>query len=216
MQRLAANPSDRIVVPVSTQVIRLVEAWSALGCPDDLGVSPDEFLKEKTAKPGEILRFAPGEPDWKWRVKPFNPDGSKEFPPGIYFMRHGETDSVQEARATAHQKATAQLVAHVRAGKWKEAKETAKSAVGNGLLSEEEAGNAVDLALPNADDAERLPADQLLSAVSAAGPQKQQELLPVLQRRLGTMQDMSPEAQQAIRTHLGRIRSQAITPVVSR
>ena len=205
MQRLAANPTQRILVPISTQVIRLVEAWAALGCPDDLGVSPDEFLKEKAAKPGDIVRFVPGA-GGKWGITPFNPAGAKEFPPGIYFMRHGETDSVQEAKAAAHQKASAQLVAHVRAGKYKEARDTAKHAIGNGLLSEEDAGNMVDLALPNANDAERLPPDQLLSAVSAAEPQKQQELWPVLQRKLGTMSEISPEGRQAIKTHLGRIK----------
>jgi broad specificity phosphatase PhoE len=212
MQRLASNPNQRILVPISTQVIRLVEAWAALGCPDDLAVSPDEFLKERNAKPGEIDRFFPSSPDANWKMTPFKPEGAKEFPPGIYFMRHGETDSVQEAKANAHQKASAQLVAHVRAGRYKEARDTAKHAIGNGLMSEDDAGQMVDLALPNANDAERLPPDQLLSAVSAAGPQKQAELMPVLQRKLGTMQGMSPEGQQAIRTHLGRIRPQAAVP----
>lgn len=206
LQRLASNPSSRILVPTSTQVIRLIEAWAALGCPDDLSVDTNAYLKDTPGKPGDIVRFWP-EQDGKWKLTPFKPASATEFPPGLYFMRHGETDSVQALHAEAHQKARAQVIAHVRAGKWKEARDTVKAAVGSGLLSDEDAGNAVDMALPNAQDAARLAPHELLSAVSAAGPQKRQELMPVLNSRLGTMQGASPEAVQAIKQHLGRIRA---------
>jgi len=205
LQRLASSPTARILVPTSTQVIRLVEAWAALGCPDDLSVDTNAYLRDDPGKPGDIVRFWP-EQDGKWKLTPFDPASATQFPPGLYFMRHGETDSAQSAHADLHQRARAQIIAHVRAGKWKEARDTAKQHIAAGAISEDEAAEAVDLGLPNANDAERLPAHQLLSAVSAASPQRKAELMPVLQRKLGTMQGASPQGMQAIRSHLGRIR----------
>ena len=59
MQRLASEPTARIVVPTSTQVVKLVRAWCAAGCPDDGSVDHRPMLAEDKGAPGDMERFFP-------------------------------------------------------------------------------------------------------------------------------------------------------------
>lgn len=205
LQTLAAKPTEKILVPTSTQVIRLIEAWAALGCPDNMDVSPDAFLKEQPGAPGDMFRFWP-EQDGKWKLTPFKPVSKDKMPPGVYFMRHGETDSVQASKAEAGQKSRAQIIAHIRTGNYGKARDTAKHALANGHMSEDDISDAVDEALPNADSAQNMEPHQLLSATTAASPEKKAELMPVLAQKLGNLEGVEPHGQNLIRAHLGRIR----------
>src|ERR1700744_1820234 len=83
LQRLASNPNSRILVPTSTQVIKLIDAWAAKGCPDDMSVDENAYLKEENSKPGDIDRFWP-KPDGNWQLTHFNPASAGQFPPGVY------------------------------------------------------------------------------------------------------------------------------------
>jgi broad specificity phosphatase PhoE len=208
MQQLARDPSKRILVPTSTQVIKLVEAWCAAGCPDDLSVNPDAYLKENGGAPGSTERFYP-EPDGKWGLTHFNPAKASDFLPGIYFMRHGETDSVQAANATAAQQARARIVSGIRGAKtaqdWINVRSTSKRAKAMGQLSDQDISQAYDEALPTANDAPNMAPHELLNAASAASPAKRQELYPALRAAFGNMDGVSPEGRQALMTHLGRI-----------
>ena len=161
MQKFAGNPTERILAPTSSQVIRLARAWCTAGCPDDMSIDHAEMARDDAGKPGEIDRLFPG-PDGKWTLTPFSPKSAKEFAPGIYLMRHGETSAVQAQGASAGQKARAQIVGHVRSGNYQGAKDVAVKAHGAGHLSDQDISDAIDEALPTADDAARLPSDQLL------------------------------------------------------
>ena len=204
MQRLASAPNSRIVVPTSTQVIKLIQAWAKAGCPDDFSIDNDTMLQEDAGSPGEMERFFP-EPDGHWEMKPFAPKSAKDFPSGIYFLRHGETSSVQAEHADQGQRARAQIISHVRAGRYSDAKSVAQQASSAGHLSDDEIAGAIDESLPNANDAERLMPDQLMAAVSAAGPEKRSQLMPVLQRRFADLSAVSADGQRPLRGHLGRL-----------
>lgn len=204
IQSFASNPTQRILVPTSTQVIRLVEAWAALGSPDDLKVSPDSYLHEQAGVPGDIDRFFPSQ-DGKWHLTRFNPQTANDFLPGIYLMRHGETDSVAATNATHAQKARAQIITHVREGRWKEARSTAKQAAGSGILRDQDISDAIDEGLPTAADAPKLNPAQLLAAHSAGSSAKKAELAPALRAAFGDMSTVDPQGQRELRSHLGRI-----------
>jgi hypothetical protein len=204
MQQLARNPQSRILVPTSTQVVKLVEAWVAAGTPDDLTVSPDAYLKESGGAPGSLERFYP-DPQGNWELKPFNPQATADFGPGIYFMRHGETDSVQAAHATSAQQARARIVSGVRAQDWKGVRSTATTASKLGHLNDQEISDAIDEGLPTPNDAPRLAPHELLAAASAASPAKRQQLIPALQASMGNMDGVTPEGRKALLTHLGMI-----------
>jgi hypothetical protein len=204
MQRLATSPQSRIVVPTSSQVIRLAKAWCDAGCPDDFSVNIDTMSKDDEGKPGEIERLFP-EPSGQWGVTPFAPQSSKEFGPGIYLMRHGETDQVQAAHAVDHQKSRAQIIAHVRAGNYAGAREAGRSAVSAGHLTDDDVSSAVDEALPDGQSAHQLPPDQLLAAASAASPEKRAELMPALQSKFADLSGVAMDGQHQLRSHLGRL-----------
>jgi broad specificity phosphatase PhoE len=204
MQKLAQNPTERVLVPTSSQVIKLVRSWAAAGCPDDLSIDHRPMMQEDAGKPGSIERFFP-QPSGTWELTPFNPKDAKAFLPGIYFMRHGETSAVQAQNASAGQKARAQIIGHIRAGNYHGARDVAKAAHAAGHLGDDEISTAIDEALPGANDAQRLPSDQLLAAASAAGPQKRQELMPAVHQRFANLASVSPEGKSMLRSHLGRL-----------
>ena len=204
MQRLATNPTSRILVPTSSQVIRLVKAWCNAGCPDDFSVDTNEMTKDDAGNPGEIERLFP-EPSGMWGVTPFDPKTAQDFQPGIYLMRHGQTNSVQETKAANHQKSRAQVVAHIRAGNYAGAREVGKSAVDAGHLTDDEVSQAIDESLPNAQTAPQFPPHELLAAASAASPAKRAELMPTLQQHFADLSGVEPRGQHQLRSHLGRL-----------
>jgi broad specificity phosphatase PhoE len=203
-QKLAANPTGRYLAPTSSQLIKLAKAWIAAGAPDSMAIDHREMMKDDAGKPGEIERMFPTA-DGKWELNPFNPKTAPNFPPGIYLMRHGETSSVQAHTASEGQKARANLIGHIRSGNYQGAKEVAKSAHAAGHLNDDEISSAIDESLPSADEAQRLPNDQLLAAASAAGASKRAELLPTLQQRFSDLSSVSPEGKHALASHLGRL-----------
>jgi broad specificity phosphatase PhoE len=204
MQYLAAHPTQQVLVPTSSQVEKLVDAWVSAGTPDDLSVSPDAYLKESAGKPGDMKRFFPGA-DGAWGLTSFKPQSASSFPPGIYFMRHGETDSVQANHASASQSARAQIVSHVRSANWRGARDAAKTASSSGHLSDQEISDAIDEGLPTAEDAPRLAPHELLAAASAASPARRAEFQPLIDQKFGNMDGMSQMGRHAILSHLGRI-----------
>jgi broad specificity phosphatase PhoE len=204
MQRLASAPQSRIIVPTSSQVIRLAKAWCDAGCPDDFSVDVNTMGKDDDGKPGEIERLFP-EPSGQWGVTPFSPKSSKEFAPGIYLMRHGETDAVQAQGASAGQKARAQIIAHVRAGNYAGARKAGQDATTAGHMTDDDVSSAVDEALPDGASAGQLPPEQLLAAASAASPTKRAELMPALQQKFADLSGVEPQGQHHLRSHLGRL-----------
>lgn len=204
MQRLASAPQSRIVVPTSSQVIRLVKAWCDAGCPDDMTVDINTMGKDDDGKPGEIERLFPG-PQGQWEVTPFAPKSAAEFGPGIYLMRHGETDSVQAKGASDHQKSRAQIIAHVRAGNYAGARSAGQSAVTAGHMTDDDVSSAIDEALPDSQGAQQLPPEHLLAAASAASPGKLAEMRPAVQNAFKDISGVTPEGQHHLRSHLGRL-----------
>jgi len=204
MQKLASSPSSRVLVPTSTQVIKLVQGWCAAGCPDDGSIDHRPMLAEDSGKPGEIERLFP-DAEGRWELSPFSPKSAHEFPPGIYLMRHGETDSVQAIHASEGQRARAQIISHVRNGDYHSARKVGMDARGKGILGDQEISDSIDEALPGAQDAGRLLPSELLAAASAAGPGKRAELLPALRERFGDLSQVSQEGQHPLRSHLGRL-----------
>lgn len=205
MQKLAANPTDKIVAPTSTQVIKVIKAWIAAGEPDDFQVSTDAMLKDEGGVPGQMERLFP-DATGKWELTPFDP-AKGQFGPGIYFIRHGDTDSTQAQGASEGQKARAQIVAHVRSGDYASAKRVAERASSKGHLSDDEIGSAIDEALPSGENAGQLPPHELLAAASAAGPNKRSELMGAVNQRFGDLTALDPGARNALKTHLGRLRA---------
>jgi broad specificity phosphatase PhoE len=206
MQALASAPQQRIVAVVHSQIIKLLKAWLATGLPDDLKVNSDAMLKTESERPGEVDKFAPG-PKGDWTLTPFDLKG-KDFPMGaIYFVRHGQTDSNTVKNAGQGQVARAQIIKNVRSQDWGRARATAQRAVAARHLSDQDVGEAVDEALPSAQDAAQLSPHHLLAAYSAASPNKRQELAPVMQQVFSpqALAQTSPEAQRALSAHLARL-----------
>jgi hypothetical protein len=74
-----------------SEVIKLVKAWAAERCPDDLTVASDVFFEESPPRPGGVERFFP-DAQGCWHVEQFLSDNSLSLP-GIYFVEQGETFS---------------------------------------------------------------------------------------------------------------------------
>lgn len=197
MQKLAQNPSARLVVPTSTQVIKFVRAWGAMGMPDDFKVSAEEMLKDAPPKPGSMERLFP-DAQGKWEVTAFDP-ASASWPPGIYFLDHGETPSVANPNPTAGQTARAQIVKSVMTKDWKGAQKTARAAAAAGHMSHDDIGQAIDEGLPSPRDAADLLPHDLLAVASAASSAKRQQYLPILRQRFAGVSDPS------LKSHLGRL-----------
>lgn len=208
MQQLAQNPTEKILVPTSTQVVKLVSAWTAKGHPDDMSIDTDHFLTEHIEQPGAMFRFAPAGPDGHWELHPFDPHTQPFTGGAIYFLLHGETPSstAPPDRVSATQAARAQIVKSVMTRDWKGAQKAAKDGAGIGLR-DDEIDSAIDEALPDANGARDMGSHDLLAAVSAASPNKRRELLPVAKERFNqqAMTGLTPEAYNALRSHFGRI-----------
>ena len=127
------------------------------------------------------------------------------MPPGIYFLRHGETNSVQATHATEGQRARAQIIAHVRNKDYGAARKVASSASSAGHLGDADISDAIDEALPDPQSAQGLPPHELLAAASAASPAKRAQLMPVVRNRFADLSSVSPDGQHQLRSHLGRI-----------
>ena len=206
MQALATAPHQRIVAVVHSQIVKLLKAWIAKGLPDDLAVSSDTMLKSESERPGEVDRFAPG-PKGNWTLTPFDLEG-KEFPMGaIYFVRHGQTDSNTVKNAGAGHVARAQIIKNVRSQDWGRARAAARQAVAAQHLSDQDVEEAIDEALPGAQDAAQLSPHHLMAAYAAASPRKRQELAPVMQQVFSpqAIAQATPDAQKALAEHLSRL-----------
>ena len=207
MQSLAQNPHQSIAVPKHSQVSKLIKGWVAKGTPDDLSVDHNAFLSDESPKPGEVEKFAPDE-NGKWSVDKFDPEKEKELPKGaIYLIEHGETPNTaaKSGETSASQRARADLIQAVRSGDWKRAKDSAVKASRAGTLSDDEIGQIIDEALPDMNDVANMRPHELLPVVSAAGPEKRAQMLPVLKQKLGDLTGASPDAVQRIRQHMGRL-----------
>jgi hypothetical protein len=183
----------------------MIEAWTDAGCPDDLSVKPDTFLKEGTVSPGDAFRWAPGQ-DGTWSFTKMDPAKEPLSPGAIYFLAHGETASSTNPHPSDHQRARAAIVKHTMTRNWAGLHQAVKSAHGMGM-NEDEMSSAIDEALPNAKDARGLSSPDLLTAMSVAGPAKKAELRPAVQERFNknALGSIAPDASQALRSHLGRI-----------
>lgn len=205
MQNLAENPNQSIAVPKHSQVSKLVKAWIAAGMPDDLSADPGEMTKDHSPQPGEVEKLSPDQ-DGNWSLEKFDPESEKSLPKGaIYLVEHGETPatSAKSGQISAGQRARAELISAIRSGDWKSAQKVAQKA--KGLLSDDEISQSIDEALPGAEEASQLPPHQLLPMASAAGPDKRAELMPVVRQAFGDLSGASPDAAQALRTHIGRL-----------
>jgi broad specificity phosphatase PhoE len=207
MQALAQNPHQAIAVPKHNQVSRLVKGWIAKGMPDDLSIDDKAFLGDDNPKPGEVEKLAPN-PDGSWGLNKFDPEKETSMPKGaIYMIEHGETPNTaaKSGKVSAGQKARAELIMAIRSLDWKKAKAVAMKASSEGVLSDAEIEQAIDDALPSMDDIQSMTPDKLLPVVSAAGPEKRAQMLPVLKQKFGDMAGASPDAVHRIKAHLGRL-----------
>jgi hypothetical protein len=202
MAKLADSPQQSIAILVPAQIIRLVKAWIAEGTPDDLRVSPDAFLKTAPDKPGAVERFAP-DATGQWTLVPFDPVKAPELPGGSIFLVQTGADA-KSTQASLGQSARAQMVKHIQKGDYGRARAVGLKAVQSGLMSDQDAEEAVDEGLP--DDGEDLPSSALLASASAASPAKRQRLSPALQNRFGDLSALPPHAQKAIQDHLQGLR----------
>lgn len=207
MQSLAQNPHQSIAVPKHTQVSKLVKGWIAKGMPDDLSVSHEAFLKDEDPAPGEVEKFAP-EQDGSWSMNKFDPEKEKALPKGaIYFIEHGQTPATaaKSGNVSASQKARAELIMAIRGADWKAAKSVAMKAASAGILSDPEIEQIIDEALPSMEEIAKMQPHQLLPVASAAGPEKRLQMLPILKEKMGEFSGASPQAVNALKTHLGRL-----------
>ena len=205
LQMVAQNPTQPVVAATSTHTIKLIEAWTDKGTPDDLSVSPDTYLKEGTIKPGDMFRWGPSPPDGKLTFEKVDP---KSVAPGaVYLLAHGETAASTNPNPTDMQRHRAQIVKHTVTRNWKGLDTAAKAATKAGM-SDDELSSAIDEGLPSAKDAAGLSSPDLLAVHSAASPQKRQELFPVTRGQRFSDQNLAqlpPNAAGALRSHLGRI-----------
>lgn len=204
LQMVAQDPKQVIVAPTSTHTIKLVEAYTDKGTPDDLSVSPDTYLKEGTIKPGDMFRWGPSGPDGKLTFTKINPQDAG--PGAVNFLAHGETAASTNPNPTDMQRQRAQIVKHTLTRNWKGLDTAAKAATRSGM-SDQELSSAIDEALPSAQDAQGLSNHDLMAVHSAASPAKRQELLPVMKQRFApeALAALPPHAGQALKSHLGRI-----------
>ena len=125
----------------------------------------------------------------------------------IYFVRHGQTDSNTVKNAGQGHVARAQIIKNVRTQDWGRARANAQRAVAARHLSDQDVEEAIDEALPSAQDAAQLSPHHLLAAYSAASPKKRQEFDPVMQQVFSpqAMAQSDPDAQRALAAHLARL-----------
>lgn len=207
MQTLAQNPNQAIAVAKHSQVSKLVKAWVAAGLPDDLSVDSKAMMKDEAPKPGEVERFYP-DADGQWKVEKFDPQTATSLPKGsIYFVEHGETPATaaKSSMVSAGQKARAKIITAIRSGDWKGALSAARSASSMQQLSDQEISEAIDEALPGAQEAARLPPHHVLAMATAASPAKRAELMPLVNEKFRDMSSVSPEGQQALQAHIARL-----------
>lgn len=207
MQALAQNPGQAIAVPKHSQVSKLVHAWIASGLPDDLSVDSKTMIADAATMPGEVERFYP-DADGQWKLEKFDPHTATSLPKGsIYFVEHGETPATaaKSGQISAGQKARAKIVTAIREGDWKGALSAARSASSLKQLSDDEISEAIDEALPGAEEADKLQPHQLLSAATAASPGKRAELMPAVQKHFADLSSVSPDGQQALQAHMARL-----------
>lgn len=207
MQTLAQNPTQAIAVPKHSQISKLVAAWVANGLPDDLSVDPAVMTKEMPMKPGEVERFAP-DAQGQWKIEKFDPNTATSLPKGsIYFVEHGETPatSAKSGMVSEGQKSRAKIITSIRAGDWKGALSAARNASSLKQLSDDDISQAIDEALPGAKEAATLPPHHVLTAATAASPEKRAELMPQVNEKFRDLSSVSPEGQQALRAHISRL-----------
>ena len=101
--------------------------------------------------------------------------------------------------------ARAELIQAIRAGDWKKAKASALKSANAGILSDADIEEAIDEALPGLDEVQNMAPHDMLPVVSAAGPEKRAQMLPILKQKLGDFSGASPDAVGRLRAHLGRI-----------
>ena len=205
MQELALDPSKTIGIVLHSQVIRLVEAWIAEGCPDDFSVNAKTFLKPTVDAPGSVERLYP-EKSGDWKTEPVDVKAEGSLLPGsIYLIRHGMTASNKENYEHVSNSAAAQsqLAKQVKSLDFGRARSTAKTARDAGHLSDEEISKIIGDNLPKPEDAEKLPNHHLLAVASAAGPRRGQ-YAPAVASRFSpeALSQLQPDAQAALRSHL--------------
>lgn len=200
MQELAHNPQARIGIVLHSQTVDLLQAWIAAGMPDDYSVDPQAM---QGATPlGSADRLFPTREEPGWAIEPVDLTANQELPAGsIYLLRHGMSDSSKPAyEKNGHkQNAMAEMVKHIKALDFGRARAFARKAADEHGMSEDEIGQMIDGALPDAESASSLPHHQLLAVASAAGPQRRQEYTGLLRERFGG------QIPQEIRAHLAQL-----------
>lgn len=200
MQELAHNPQARIGIVLHSQTVDLLQAWIAAGMPDDYSVNPEAM--QGSPPLGSADRLFPTREEPGWAIEPVDLTANQELPAGsIYLLRHGMSDSSKPAYEQNGQKqnAMAEMVKHIKALDFGRARAFARKAADEHGMGEEEIGQMIDGALPDAKSASKLPHHQLLAVASAAGPQRRQEYSGLLRERFGG--HIPPE----IKAHLAQI-----------
>jgi len=199
MQSLAENPTAKIGVPIHSSVIKLTKGWLANGAPDDFSIKPGEMDKKSEA-PGTVSRLFPDE-QGEWEISDVDLDDKAPLAPGVYLIRHGSTPFNIPDKGSQAQDALgkiAQYAQTIHPGNFGRIKAVAQKAVDAGHLTHDEVSSAIDKSLPEPEDAEDLPNDQLLAVASAASPAKRANYAPLIARNFGNHDNLPPE----LATHL--------------
>lgn len=200
MQELAHDPQARIGIVLHSQTVDLLQAWIAAGMPDDYSVGPASM--QSSTPLGSADRLFPTREEPGWAIEPVDLTEKAELPAGsIYLLRHGMSDSSKPAyEKNGHkQNAMAEMVKHIKALDFGRARAFARKAADEHGMGEEEIGQMIDGALPDAASAAKLPHHHLLAVASAAGPQRRSEYAGLLKERFGG------EVPQELRAHLAQL-----------
>jgi len=211
MQQLAEgmqkNPDHKIVVPIHSSVIKLTKAWLANGAPDDFSVNPSVMDKETSETPGGVDHLFPNKRG-EWETNEVNMRDPQQLGAGIYLLRHAPTPINKETyeQGAAQQQALAQMHKHIQSGDFRRAKSFAEQASKAGM-SDQDIEKYVDNAIPDRDTVSQYPMPRLLATIAAAGPQKKQELAPLLQSHFGNIDQLPEDVRGPFAEHLAQIAS---------
>jgi broad specificity phosphatase PhoE len=179
------DPSQRIGVVTHSRDLRALRALVDGGFPATERIDP-RALDEKVPDPGEVARLTPGKDGW--RLEKADISGDAPLEPGIYIIRHGETEwnkggaskpprPAEKPRplkrkpakpAVARSNPADTIYRLVRQSKFQEAIDAAMRAVESGALTDSQVDAAIDRA--EADMGRPLPQWQTRSGVTPPPP----------------------------------------------
>ncbi len=128
------------------------------------------------------------------------PPGVPEEPPASIVDE--PTPVAEPMRPKPKQPPLEQIAAYVRSFDFGRLRQAASKAISSGIVTEEQVDQAIDAALPSAQEAESLPLGKLMACASVATPEKREEYRPLLMAHLDHAKSLPENEQGEVKDHM--------------